>query len=187
MNEKRRQIVDDATLRDTLAEIVLETSKEELIEALGEAEFEAEAKRGRELIDRVLRESGVVPLPMSSDLEFHHGLGAMLKLLKRREGLSSAELSARAEIDEEELRRIELDPSFEPSPRAIYRLERFFGLPSRSIAILAGAVKVEDETSFRREVVQFAAKSASMGKLTKEEKRHLSQFVKLLGQFTKRT
>lgn len=186
MNERRRRIVDDAMLRDTLADIVLEASKEELVEALGEEEFVAEAERGRDLVLQALQKAGFGAVAEDTALQLHQGLGTMLKLLKRRDGLSDAKLAEEARIDEEELRRITLDPIYEPSPRTIYRLEQFFDLPKRSIAILAGAVKVED-SAFTHDVVQFAAKSASIGRLTREERRHLNQFVKLLGEFTERT
>lgn len=185
MSEDRRQITTDDKLRDALAEILLETSKEELVEALGEEEFAAEAQRGRELVVDALRLVGFEPLGKDRVVELHEGLSVMINMLKRREGLSGAELSRRAEIDKEELRKIEFDPNYEPSPRTIYRLEQFFGLPSRSVALLVGAVKVEDD-ALRQEVVQFAAKSASMGKLSREERRHLNRFVELLGRITER-
>lgn len=186
MSERRRQTVADHSLRSTLAEIVLETSREELLEALGEKQLAEEARHSHAVIRKALQSVGIEPLAEASAPELHVGLGTMLRLLMRREGLSEDELAERAEIGVDELRRIQLDPKHEPSPRTIYRLERFFDLPSRSVAILAGAVKVEEEGSFKEGVLKFAAQSASMRKLTREERRHLSQFVKFLAQVTAR-
>ena len=186
MSERRRQMVDDGSLRSTLADIVLETSREELLEALGEEQFAEDSRQAHAVIREALQRAGVEPLAESSAPELHLGLGTMLRLLMRREGLSEDELAERAEVGVDELRRIQLDPKHEPSPRTIYRLERFFDLPSRSVAILAGVVKVEEESSFKEEVLEFAAQSVSMRKLTREERRHLSHFVKFLAQVTAR-
>lgn len=186
MSDKRRETVDDAALRSTLAEIVLETPREELLDALGQEVVEQEAERSRAVIQQAFEEAGVEPPEPGAAPELHQGLGAMLAMLMRREGLSDEELAERAEVEVDELRRIRLDPEHEPNPRTIYRLESFFELPSRGIAILTGAVRVADEASFRREVLRFAAQSASMGKLTREERRLLGQFVELLDEATAR-
>ena len=184
MSEKRRQTVDEAALRSTLAEIVLETPGEELLEALGQGGLENDAERSRAVIQKALQEADVEPLEAGGGPELRQGLGAMLGMLMRREGLSEDELAERAKVEVDELRRIRLDPEHVPSPRTIYRLETFFKLPSRGIAVLTGAVRVDDDASFRREVHRFAAQSASIGKLTREERRLLSQFVRLLDEAT---
>ena len=46
--------VDDTALRETLVKIILETSKEDLVEALGEEEYAAEAARGRALLQAAM-------------------------------------------------------------------------------------------------------------------------------------
>lgn len=186
MSEKL-QTVDEAALRSTLAEIVLETPGEELSEALGQAGLENDAERSRAVIQKALQESDVEPLEAGGAPELRQGLGAMLAMLMRREGLSDDELADRAGVEVDELRRIRLDPEYVPSPRTIYRLECFFELPSRGIAILTGAVRVADDASFRRDVHRFAAQSASIGKLTREERRLLNEFVSLLDDATARS
>ena len=109
----------------------------------------------------------------------------LLQFLRRQKGLSDHDVAEQADIDGGELRKIELVPGYQPNPRTISNLERFFRLPRRSIAMLTGAVRVE-QPGFAEEVVQFAAKSTAIGKLTKEERQHLNRFVKILEHYTDR-
>ena len=83
-----------------------------------------------------------------------------------------------------ELRRIELDPAFDPNPRTIFQLEQYFNLADRSLVVLSGAVQVDDDV--REEAVRFAASSGHISELTKEERRHLHQYVKFLTKHTDR-
>ena len=187
MKEKKRAI-DDVTLGDYLSEFVLDASHEDLLSALGQEEYSALAARGRSLARDALARAYIAPPPSQaishqSRQALHAGLGALLALLKRRDGLSDRELADRAGIDEADLRRIELDSEYQPAPRTISKLERFFRLPKRSIALLCGLVEAS-ESEFSEEAARFAAKSASIGKLSEEERRHLAQFVKLLESYT---
>ena len=65
-------------------------------------------------------------------------------MLRRREQLSADELAQEARVNASELRRIELDPTFDPNPRTIFQLEQYFKLSSRSLVVLSGAVHVDD-------------------------------------------
>ena len=176
--------LDELALRSAMGDLVLESSRDELIEALGEQEFAVLAQRGRSVVERALRTAGLSPARTTDKArQLHEGLGMLLQFLKRQKGLSDQDVEGQADIAEGELQKIEMVPGYQPSPRTISNLERFFHLPRRSIAMLTGAVRVE-QLGFAEEVVQFAAKSSAMGTLTKEERQHLNRFVKLLEHYT---
>lgn len=165
-----------------LRAILLEASEDELREALagtGE-DLDTLAARGEAVAQRALSEArddtGIEDL--------HRGLGAFVRMLRRREQLTIDELARNARVDASELRRIELDPAFEPNPRTIFQLERYFDLAERSLVVLSGAVHVDDDV--REEALRFAASSERISELTKEERKHLNQFVKFLRKHTDR-
>jgi hypothetical protein len=125
----------------------------------------AEVKRNR------AREETVVVL--------HKGLNSLLLMLRRRDNLDEAELALKANVQESEIKRIEFDPNYLPSPRTIFNLEKVFSLPSGVLAKLSGAV-VHHSPAMEERVMEFAANAKSMGKLTKEEKQLLNAFVEFL-------
>lgn len=163
-------------LRDTL----LEASEFELREALHDAPegFDTIVARGRAAAQRALATT-----EETADVEdLHRGLGTLIQMLRRRDRVTVDQLAAQARVDADELRRIELDATFEPNPRTIYQLEQYFELPERSLVILSGAVRVD--SLVRAEAVRFAASSTSIAELSREERRLLNSFVKFLREHT---
>lgn len=175
MTRKTPVGISKSSLEDAMLDLFLESSENELIAAFGQAEFQAAAMRGQVAIEKALGATADTGRHAR-----HQGLAAVLDLLKRREGLSDEELATKADIERDVLAKIATDPAYEASPRTIYQLERFYGLPKRSIGILAGAVRVEDPDALDSRALEFAAKSASIGKLSREERRLLNEFVKAL-------
>ncbi len=174
--KKQNRTKINRALRDCL----LEASEGELRETLADTgqDFDSLAARGRAAAQRALAK-----LPDAADVQdLHRGLGAILQMLRRREQLSADKLAQEARVNVSELRRIELDPTFDPNPRTIFQLEQYFKLPSRSLVVLSGAVHVDDNV--REEVVRFAASSGDISGLTKEQRKHLNRFVKFLRENT---
>jgi hypothetical protein len=58
-------------------------------------------------------------------------------------------------------------------------LSKFYGIPQRRLAVLAGAIR-DVPADLEREVSRFAAQSESFAKLTPEERRTLDEFVTFL-------
>lgn len=102
-----------------------------------------------------------------------------VKMQRRARGVSVESLAAKAEIDQEELERIETDSSYEPRPRTIRQLALFFNIPSRSLAKLAHLRRQTDERLVK-ESVAFAACANNMDQLTREQRAALKAFVKVL-------
>ena len=103
-------------------------------------------------------------------------------MLRRKERLSIDELAQNARVPAFELRQIEGDPTFEPSPRTIFQIEQYFKLHERSLVVLSGAVRVDN--NIREEAVRFAASSENIQELTTDERKLLNQFVKFLSKHT---
>lgn len=173
---------DRIKMNRALRAILLEASEDELREALAgtDEDLDTLAARGEAVVQRALskvRDTGGVE-------DLHRGLGALVQMLRRREQLTIDELAHNARVAASELRRIELDPAFDPNPRTIFQLEQYFNLADRSLVVLSGAVQVDDDV--REEAVRFAASSGHISELTKEERRHLHQYVKFLTKHTDR-
>ena len=176
--EKKKQNL--TKMNRALRDCLLEASEGELREALADTgqDFDSLAARGRAAAQRALTK-----LPDVADVQdLHRGLGAILQMLRRREQLSADKLAQEARVNASELRRIELDPAFDPNPRTIFQLEKYFKLPSRSLVVLSGAVDVNDNV--RAEVVRFAASSEDISGLTKEQRKLLNRFVQFLRENT---
>lgn len=163
-----------------IRDIFLEASEQELrkiLKGTGE-DFDSLAAQGRAIANRALANS-----ENNSDIpDLHRGLGALIQMLRRRERITVDKLASGARIDLDELRRIELDPTFEPNPRTIFQLEQFFKLPPRILVVLSGAIHVRNEV--REEAVRFAASAQNISELNADERKLLNQFVKFLQEQT---
>ena len=171
---------DEPMMNRALRAILLEASEDELREAFADTgeDLDALAARGKAVAQRALSETSD---PARVE-DLHRGLGVLLQMLRRRERLSIDELAQNARVDASELRHIESDPAFDPNPRTIVQLAQYFKLPERSLVVLSGAVRVDDNV--REEAVRFAASSDHISGLTREQRKHLNQFVKFLRELT---
>jgi len=145
-----------------------------------EAAYVAFANRGRDAVARAL--AGADRVEEAEVLALHRGLGVLLRLLRRRDGLSVEELARAARVDPAELTRIESDASYDPSPRTIYQLEEHFRLPARSLVLLSGAQDVGDDV--RSEAIRFAASADGISTLSRAERKLLNSFVAFLKAHT---
>ena len=78
-----------------------------------------------------------------------------------------------------EVLAMERDISCGPDPLTLFKLSKFYKIPQRQLAMLAGAIKDVPE-GMREHASRFAAMSESFSKLTDEEKYTLDEFVKFL-------
>lgn len=105
--------------------------------------------------------------------------GRLVTLLRKEMGLSVAALAERANVDEQELRRIEAEIDPEPKPRTVTQLAHVFRVLPKSLATVAHLTRQSDELIVEG-AVKFAACSQNMDRLSKEELRALKEFVRLL-------
>lgn len=103
----------------------------------------------------------------------------IIRALRKRKGLTVAELADQLDTDREELAALERQEGYQPGPLLLHKLSRFYGIPQRKLAELAGVVSGV-EPALREQASRFAAQSESFAKLTPEERRTLDEFVKFL-------
>lgn len=181
MKSRNNSNMDTDTIFRTMREMLLEAPPEEVSALAQEAGFDPQqlAHAGRRLVESAIQQCKQDTTEDESVLFLHKGLNSLLVMLRRRDGLDEGELAQKADIDEEEIRRIEFDTSYLPSPRSIYKLEEAFGLPPGVLAKLSGAIKNQSPVLEKR-VLEFAANAKSMGQLTKAERDLLNAFVQFL-------
>jgi transcriptional regulator with XRE-family HTH domain len=108
--------------------------------------------------------------------------GTLIELSRRKRRLTVQQLADEAEIDVGEIVAIERKQSgYVPKPRTIHQLATFFHLPEKGLMKLSGAVISRDE-KLRTAALRFAAKSAGLDKLTKNEEELLHEIVKCLSE-----
>lgn len=111
-------------------------------------------------------------------------LGVLVRQLRSNADLSVAELAQRADVSEEELRRVEHDPHYTARARLIHQLSAYFSVSLTMLSQMAGATHEVDRVLFN-ESVRFAARSDDVSRLTQEERAALNAFVSLLNERAK--
>jgi transcriptional regulator with XRE-family HTH domain len=182
---------DGLALSRALREVVLEADSSSLRDTLVELEINPAdlAEKGRTAAAKALQLStlNAKPEPLNvatpDTAQLHDGLSALLQLLRRKDNLTEEELADRARVDVSEIRRIECDRSYIPSPRTVYQLEHTFKLPRRTLVKLSGLTELHSK-EFTEEVLRFAAHSKAIQKITRHERKLLNEFVKFLSSYT---
>src|ERR1043165_8508894 len=90
--------------------------------------------------------------------EMRQAFHSVVQMLRRSQGLTIDALAKKTGIDRTELAALERNPLHRPSPLTLHRLSKFFGLPDRKLAVLAGAIRDVPE-GFRQHAARFAAES----------------------------
>jgi DNA-binding XRE family transcriptional regulator len=170
--------IDRNAISRVLREFILEAPAEELPElskACGESS-EALLEKAMSARKCAFEQVQRANPERSSSSALRYGFRTLLQMLRRRDGLDERGLAQSANVDIDEICRIEVDDQYTPSPRTIYQLEKVFDLPSGILAKLAGVIRMSNE-GVEREVLEFATNAKSMGKLNAEERKLLNQFV----------
>jgi len=183
MNIRKGNKINSDDVFRTMREMLLEAPPEEVGELAREAGMDARqlVQIGRNAMAHSLRQCDQQESETENQVVLHRGLSSLLVMLRRRDGYDEDELARRAEVDEEEIRRIEFDSEYLPTPRTIYKIERVFSLPGGVLAKLSGAIK-PNAPSLEDKVFQFAANAKTIGKLTKQERELLNEFVRFLSE-----
>jgi transcriptional regulator with XRE-family HTH domain len=181
--EVARMIYDlrnDAGLtQGELAELIGTTQS--VISRLEDSDYDGHSLTMLNRIAKALKQSMTVVMtakdPEVSSLRqaFH----LFLQMLRRERGFTVAELAQKTEIDKAEIVAMERNAGYRPSPLTLHKLSKFYAIPERRFLVLAGAVK-DVPRDISEQASKFAAQSESFAKLTKEEKRVLDEFVKVL-------
>lgn len=117
-------------------------------------------------------------------VQMRNVLGMLIRQLRSRRGLSVSELAERAQVSEDELRRVEHDPHYTASPRLIFRLSEYFSVSLTTLSQVAGTTHEVDRVLFN-EAVKYAAHSDEAAILSSEEQAILDLFVSLVNERAK--
>jgi HTH-type transcriptional regulator, competence development regulator len=108
-------------------------------------------------------------------------LAKLVELRRRQLRLTPEQLADMANVDLDDIVRIEQGDLTSPEPRTIHLVSQVLKLPERALMQLAGLVKPTD-ARFRTEAVRFAARSEPVANLLPEEHEALEEFVKYLAR-----
>ena len=103
----------------------------------------------------------------------------VLRKLRQFRGLTVGQLAKKLDLDPGEIIAMERNYGYRPSPLTLYKLSGFYGIPQVRLNALAGATK-NVPPDLREQASRFAAQSESFSKLTREERKYLDEFVKVL-------
>ena len=181
-NRQNESNYDEAILR-TMREMILEAPAAEMESLAREfgSEVEKLSEKGAGAIGKAIARFQSAASMDESVTVLHKGLNSLLTMLRRRDNIDEVELAFKANVDESEIRRIEYDATYLPSPRTIYNLEKAFSLPSGVLAKLSGAIRHHSSIMEER-VLAFAANAKQIGKLTREERQLLTAFLQFLSE-----
>jgi transcriptional regulator with XRE-family HTH domain len=179
MNPRKNNTLSPDDVFRTMREMLAEAPSSEVHDLAREAGMDVGqlVKTSRKAVSQALDEGN----QQAKTIILHQGLSSLLIMLRRRDGLDEQELARKAQVDEEEIRRIEFDTSYMPSPRTIYNIEEAFSLPNGVIAKLCGAIK-QNSPTIEDKVLEFAANAKTMGKLTRAERQIINAFVQWLSE-----
>ena len=103
----------------------------------------------------------------------------LVKGLRKNKSLSIDKFAKKTGIDRADVIAMERNPGYKPSPLDIHNLSKFYKIPIKKLAVLAGAIR-EMPPKLQAETSRFAAQSESFSKLTDEERRTLDKFIAFL-------
>jgi transcriptional regulator with XRE-family HTH domain len=152
-----------------------------VISRLEDADYEGHSLSMLNRIAKALNQQvQVVMRPKERDLEtVRLAFREVIRGLRKEQGLSLDQLARKIDSSTEEMAELERNSTYRPTPLMLHKLSRFFEIPHRKLALLAGAI-TDVPPAFCQQASSFAAKSESFSKLTTEERKILDEFVKFL-------
>jgi transcriptional regulator with XRE-family HTH domain len=109
-------------------------------------------------------------------------LNVLVHQLRRRDGLSVAQLAERLRVDAEELASIERDPNYVPRPRTMHQLADYMKVSTQAVQSLT-AEAIARNDNIAQAALKFAASSKDLSQLSSAERRGLNDFVKFLASY----
>lgn len=106
-------------------------------------------------------------------------LSILVRQVRRRDGLTIDALGERLRVEASELKKLEADPAFTPSPRTLHKLALYMKVPTTSLQRLTPDT-VDNDEEINEAALRFAASSDDLSQLTPDERSNLNDFVKAL-------
>ena len=102
-----------------------------------------------------------------------------VQLARRERRLSLEQFAEKVDVDLVELFKIETEEHYKPAIRTVHKIAEYLQIPEKKLLALAGLLQVKD-AQFQTAALKFAARSAPVEKLTREEHSDLEEIVKFL-------
>jgi transcriptional regulator with XRE-family HTH domain len=115
--------------------------------------------------------SNVVPL--------QHAFVRFVELTRRERRLSLEQFADKVDVDLVEMVKIVNEEHYKPAIRTVHKIAEFLKLPEKKLLALAGLLQVKD-SEFQTAALKFAARSAPVQTLSKQEHSDLEEIVKFL-------
>ena len=108
-----------------------------------------------------------------------HAFARFVQLARRERRLSIEQFAAKSDVELIELLKIETEENHEPAVETVRRIAGFLEVPEKKLMALAG-LHISEDAQLQTEALKFAARSASVEKLTRKEHADLEGMVKVL-------
>ena len=110
-----------------------------------------------------------------------HAFVRFIELERRKRRLSLEQFAERVDVDLSEMFKIVSEERYKPAIRSVHKIAEFLKLPEKKLLALAGLLQMQDQ-EFQTAALKFAARSAPVETLTKQEHADLEEIVKVLCQ-----
>jgi transcriptional regulator with XRE-family HTH domain len=110
-----------------------------------------------------------------------HAFVRFIELERRKRRLSLEQFAERVDVDLAEMFKIVSEEHNKPAIRTVHKIAEFLKLPEKKLLALAGLLQIKDP-EFQTAALKFAARSAPVETLTKQEHADLEEIVKILCQ-----
>ncbi|MBI3682520.1 MAG: helix-turn-helix transcriptional regulator [Acidobacteria bacterium] len=117
--------------------------------------------------------------PSGNVIPMRQAFMRFVQLARRERRLSLEQFAEKVDVDLVELFKIETEERYKPAIRTVHKIAGFLQIPEKKLLALAGLLQVKD-AQFQTAALKFAARSAPVEKLTREEHSDLEEIVKFL-------
>mgnify|MGYP001577301323 CR=1 FL=1 len=139
----------------------------------------AEFSAGALTIDELAQEANALRQSPGEQLVLGEAFGKLIRLMRDDRHLSLDDLASSAEVDAEELVKIESVASYVPEPRTVFQLAKVLKLPEKKMLQLSGNMIVRD-SELTSQAERFAANAKHIDHLSKDQRDVLMVFVRYL-------
>jgi transcriptional regulator with XRE-family HTH domain len=115
----------------------------------------------------------------SSAVPIQHAFVRFVELARRERRLSLEQFADKVDVDLAEIFKIVNEEHYTPAIRTVHKIAEFLKLPEKRLMALAGLLQVKDP-EFQTAALKFAARSAPVETLSKQEHADLEEIVKFL-------
>ena len=128
--------------------------------------------------------AGAAPTAPDEDVQENRSvvLYQLVRQLRRRDGLTRAQLAEKIRVETVEVETIEAQPEYVPKPRTVHQLADYLGVPAKAVEQLTTAAQAHND-NLAAAAHRFAASSDDLSKLSRAEKKLFDDFVKVLAAF----